>query len=1604
MSTLSTIINPVGRGVSTVPDIANIITPTDDPEPTISFPEPVPQSQTAQVNSLALDAAVHANRRNTSPDVVEKRNAPRYSLRELNSLTSEQLAERMAAINPSDDRPGWVKALDLIDLPRNFVANTISELFLPEAKRMALQRNEFDQAGQVKVYGADLLRAMGVENKVVNGVGGFFVDIFTDPLSWIGGPIGTAKTVGTRGAIEITTTGRRTLNSAINSVRKGMPVSDSVTQKMLDNHIADGVVKGAVAADADNAAKAAYLQKTLFGQSGRLSKAADRVGLGKFTRGGTLAEDVTRQAGKTTSVTEAERISSVKDFVAKYTINPGIDLTKGRGGATVAHIPLTTFSLTTPSFRVPGMAHRFGGAQELQMALAKATGGQVREAQLIASVSRHANQVNKARIALQESFDKLDDARRTGLDDAIAEAQEGVDEATKAFRELADQGKILRDVAGSNIRAGVGGINDIPTLVATMDALDDAALEMRRAEALTGYKATPDVYTADDIRNAREARNRAANQAKARGLVDKVDEFFDALVDPSRRSAELEDFIGFRTSQMNDRWRSLFLGTDEDLQRASIIADTYAEGFATAQEIATRRLTQVRSAMNSDERLVADAMRHMLRISDRDLGHLPGMSFDRALQAIGQQAYATKMARLSNSIATNLGGVGGDIAETFRYLRSQVNGSKRRAGEVAQYYAKKLQKLMQEADIPAGQQDIVAELAGLMLEVQVMNQVLFDQPQLARRMQNASKHAQSLLDEATRNGVLQNQKLRDGLKEIANEAADHFTKMAREMVERGDIDNPLSAYVPLVLKREAARRAQLRNAGVSPQAADRIVSRSSAQTIDPTLARQTNLVEFTDEDGVEYAFTLMEAMAYHAKANGASPAKVFGEMSPNELANARRVLAGVDAFIRQNKLGRGVRDVSGDVLERALRDESVPMLPTQVNIYAADGRLDPIVGGELLSGDDRRALFDTNIVNLIYSRTQANELARAKESFRDAVEPFVLFRVDAQENISTTVGAEVTLTTGEKAKIMPGGRIKVGERMYMPISEVEGKFESGTLLNLEHLMGASGGKEAYIPDTVAVQLQRLADVMSPQQITPIMGFAETATSIFRTSTLLHPSWVITNIVGNAFLAAMSGMLGSPQRMKEYSRALKIATQAVAQRNAEHISSFSRTNRAVAGVSTKLGIDANASVIVNGQQFRVGDFLDEAADFEVIGQGRAVEAQEQMMKAMEHMMPTLSDPNPARGVAGMKSRIARGMGERAQMRASTDRLQRASDAVAATYQSMPVGGVRKVIRAWFQGGAMVDDSFRLAQFIMYRTQGFDAATAAQKVRYDMLNFGDMTSFEQNWIRPLVPFYAWLRASFPAYAVRSIKDPKQLAAIPKIQQGLEQTINGEERLPRHMRPRWLQETMAIQLGTDPNTRGALLAGTLVPQEGVITALQPIASGFDGSDMFDLINWGISQTGPVARMPFELATGREIFSGRDIGFRPGQGDISLYDYLLSQVRPIKELGFGLQKGKIQEAFEQSPELGVSRALIGGRLQSGLADPKRALTLYFEMTEVIDDLRRAVRRAENNGNDDQAAKFKFEILATYRRYLDRGVPAESIPKWAREDLAAFAPGSQGF
>jgi Asp-tRNA(Asn)/Glu-tRNA(Gln) amidotransferase C subunit len=1609
MSQLITSIGPGTRSLSSLPDIGNLASPSTEPEPTISFPAPVQQSEHAAIRSLMLDTAVQANRVNTPPEVVEQRSAPRYSLRELNSLDPEQLAERLSKVRVGDDRPGWVKALDIIDLPRNFVMNEITENFIPEANRMAIERGEYDQAGLVKVYGSDVLRAMGVQNKAVNAIGGLFIDIFTDPLSWLGGPIGGLKTLGSRGATSISTQGRRVLNSSINSVSKGQSIADDVTRKMLDRHLADGVAKGVLDAAADSATKAAYLKSTIFGQSGKLSNAADKVGIGKFTRGGTLAEDLRKSTGTAKSVTEAERIQSVKDFVAKYTNNTGIDLTKGAGGSTIAHIPFTTKSLTVPSFKVPGMRHTFGGAEKLQMAFAKASGGKVQTGRLITQAVMHQQDINKARNAIESSYAALADARRAGDEDLIKAAQESYDEVVKGFRELQEQGRQMRNtMAPSVMRNELSDIDDIDSLAATMDALEDAMVASRNAEDMikfTGIISEVDPRTGrtvevaegnrvtrQDVANARLERQKIEDKARRLNVIDDSDTFMDALVNPERRSDKLNEIIDERMSNVNERWRDLIERPDADLQQLEVIADTYSEALSSAHELARRRNINIHSVMDSDQRMLAEAARQMLGISDADLGHLPLESFDRAFSSLGWQSMATRFARLGESTGSNLGGVRGNVAEMHRALRAQINGSANQAGQVSAIYARQLEALMEQAKIPAGDFDIVASLAGMAFEQAVVDSLAVTNPQLFARMQKQTVRGRKLIEEATKSGVLRNPNMQAGVKKLADDFAKDVIRMAEEMVRRGDIESPIAAYAPVILKSEALKQARTLRAKGSVSA-DMVARAAGPDGMDPTTRRVTNMVEFVDDEGKLHEFTIAEANAYkEIRADKLAQMEID---NPREYANALRVREGVEKF----KLSQGYKGGNGEELENLMRAESVPMMPSALNEYAADGRLDPIIGAVMGSGENRRDFFETNLINMVYNRTAANEIARAKDSIRDMVEPFVVFKVDSNQSQATTIGAVARLSTGEKARVLSGNRIRVGDRTYVPISGVISDFPEDTLFDVQKLLGENSDG-AYIPDTLAVQMRRLADTMSPEQIGPIMGAAESITSAFRTSTLLHPSWVVTNVVGNAFLAGMSGFLVDPKRGAQFMRAMSQAMRINMRRNAESLSMLPKTTNGVRKFSTKLGLDPDSSVIVGGQTFRIGDLADEAAQLDVIGQGRAADAQEQMLKLMEQKIPSLGDAVPLKGIRGQ---FKREVDKMQAGRAGSTRLQNAGDAVAAGHRTLPVGGIKRGIRAWFQTNAMVDDTFRLAAYMMYRGDGFDPVTAAQKTREGMLNFGDMSSFERNALRPVIPFYSWMRASLPAFAIKAIKDPKQLSAVPKIQTALEEAAAGEDRLPRHMRPRWLQETMAIQIGTDPETRGAFLAGTLLPQEGVIQAAQGIGGlglgGFDGSDFMDTINWFMSQTSPAVRVPFELGTRREVFSGRDIGVNEGEGEVTLDDYLLNQIRPIKEFGLGIQKGKIQEAFEKSPVLGASRALIGGRLQQGLQEDRRTTDLYFNLKDKEAEFRKAIRLSEKRGDDARVAKLKFELLAEYYRYIQAGGEASSIPKWAREDLAAFAP-----
>ncbi|MHA7814059.1 MAG: coiled-coil domain-containing protein [Phycisphaerales bacterium] len=1625
MSSLLTNTGAALRGASALPDFGNAgsllgtdpfgttqqPSPADRPERTIGFPDAVPQSADAALQTAKLDAAVAINRANTPAGAAEQRRAPRYSVRESNRLTDEQIVQRLQSLDLNEDRPGIVKVLDILDLPRNFIQNTLTEHFVPEAKRMAEERRDYDQFGNLKVYGSDILRAMGFENRAVNAVAGFFVDIVTDPLSFIGAPIGGLTQTGAKGAVQLSNRGSKLIRSSINSVRQGGTVADPLARRVIEETLNAGLVTGTLKEGADAATRSKFLRDSLLGSSSKVSKAAGRVGLGRVTSGGLLVEDTFRAVAKDkvddVSRAVAGRVEAVKAFTRKHANNNGIDLTRGRGGAEIAHIPFTSRTLTVPAFGVPGLRTRFGQRAEMQVAVAQALRGNLPEASVTLRASSAATQLTRAQKDLDELHELRRQAVRKGADpEEVLEVESRIDQVLERVAEQRERVAQIEKMAPEAIARSFAQPESLGDLLVMGDAYEDAAQSVRLAEMNARWIKDVDGRllaraTRDDIRGARADRAQLVDELVRRGLAN-LETVMDDLADPARQTEAFREVVQAKRERAAARVRDLLTAGEADLRELERVADTFQGVVEASQRVADLRLGHVRSVLSSDQRLLAEGARMMLGISDQQIGHIPFQSIDAFLRSSGRLGMASRVNQYGRNAAVHFGTNKGVLNDVMRNLSHDVTmGANERAAATLQGVVDRMEAAINRAPNVRGSDfDDVSELAFLAVEQELIRRARgAGFPEFADRATKGTRKARELLERSQRSGLLADDAMRDEVTRIAEEVADYFEEVGQQAVLAGDITSPLAVYAPVLLKQEAAKRAELlrRSDGAgSQQAAELLDAAGGPGAFDPSKRRVTNMIEFKDLHGREHAFTIAEGAAYARYTDG-DLASLRERGLASQADNAERVRRGVSQFKHSFGLSENLQ---GDQLIEAMQSRSRPMLPSELNAYAESGALTPIVGG-VISGFKSREFFETSLTNILYTRARAHEVARAKDAFRDVIEPFIVIDSLPRLDTSTQLGSRTgRLATGEEFQFVGDGeRIKIGRTMYRRIGDLDKRFPHDSALSIDSLLR---GKHStgYIPEQLAVQLERVADKMRPEPMGEVMRLAERFTSLFRSTTLIHPSWAVTNTVGNTFLAAMMGML-DPKRAPRFSQNLVRAARIHFQENMDTLSQRSILGRAGRRVGTKLGYRDGETMIFGGAPMRTDQILEELSQ-NGVKQTISGDQYDLLFNQVSRAFPNLDTQPRTSAGRSFQSSLAQSRARQA----GNSRLMRAGNTVAAAAQSIPAQRAKSGIKAWFQLNATLDQIFRTAAYMTLRNEGLDSVSAANQVRRGMLNFGDLSSFESNTIRPLIPFYSWVKASLPNILARSIRDPKLLSAVPKITEGLEALTAGEDRVPQHMRPRWIQETMGIQLGTDPNTRSAFLAGTLLPQEGALQVLAGaggVASlfgddplDFDDADFMDSVNWFTTQFSPTVRVPVELGVGREAFSGRDIGTEPGEGEITLGEYLTNQFRPIKEFGFGIGSGSVPRAFERSALEGTTRLAVGGRVQPSLQEERIAVSHYFDLKDDEANLRKAIRLADKEGDEQRSVKLRLRLLERYLRFVRLGGDPQDIPKWAREDLAA--------
>lgn len=183
-------------------------------------------------------------------------------------------------------------------------------------------------------------------------------------------------------------------------------------------------------------------------------------------------------------------------------------------------------------------------------------------------------------------------------------------------------------------------------------------------------------------------------------------------------------------------------------------------------------------------------------------------------------------------------------------------------------------------------------------------------------------------------------------------------------------------------------------------------------------------------------------------------------------------------------------------------------------------------------------------------------------------------------------------------------------------------------------------------------------------------------------------------------------------------------------------------------------------------------------------------------------------------------------------------------------------VFSLMRAGRRAGDLVEDLNRGSLFIELRSQGYTAEQAAMQVRAAHFDYAALTPFEKNVMRRVAPFYTWTRHNIPFQLEQLVTKPGGLTAS-AIKAGA--SLRDREGFV----PDYLGGGVALPLGQEKEGVQRYLTRLDLPFE---QAFEPIQTGPKGLETTAMRLGGFLN--PLIKGPIELATGKQLFTGRELG----------------------------------------------------------------------------------------------------------------------------------------
>ncbi|RLJ01994.1 MAG: hypothetical protein DRP11_03595, partial [Candidatus Aenigmatarchaeota archaeon] len=190
------------------------------------------------------------------------------------------------------------------------------------------------------------------------------------------------------------------------------------------------------------------------------------------------------------------------------------------------------------------------------------------------------------------------------------------------------------------------------------------------------------------------------------------------------------------------------------------------------------------------------------------------------------------------------------------------------------------------------------------------------------------------------------------------------------------------------------------------------------------------------------------------------------------------------------------------------------------------------------------------------------------------------------------------------------------------------------------------------------------------------------------------------------------------------------------------------------------------------------------------------------------------------------------------------------------------------------GSAVENNARLALFLHRLAKGDDIHTAARTVKKFLFDYGDLTRFEKQTMRSVIPFYTWLRKNIPLQLEQLVKQPGKFAKIKKAQHAIESLTPPPD---EKYLPDWMQEReLFVRVPQEKEGNPVYINVDLAFQDLAYLNLKDP----------DVIRAWFANLHPALKIPFESLMNYNLFRGRNIVDPDLPGEIKLRETIKQEL----------------------------------------------------------------------------------------------------------------------